>query len=514
MMNLGQALGLAAGLLVVGGAVAAEDTLTLQLTRRDAQGQVVRETASLTPRRTAIVVVDMWDRHWCKTYTARVANLVPRMNRTLAAARKLGVQVVWAPSDVVGFYRDHPARQAMLAIPAHSAPATVSFEPPPAPAGDNCECGPDRPCQNARVWTRQQPGLLIAEQDLIADCNNLQELLNLCGERGLDTLLYLGVASNMCVCYRSMGMISARRHGFRVWFVADLVEAIMANGVDPVTRTPDPNFTPAKGTAQVQRFLEQHVGPSLESRQLLAAARPGERDPRPQVVFVIADDEYQSERTLPAFAREELGRDFRCTFCFAAGNAATNRNDVPGLDALYDADLLVLSMRRRALPVTQMDFLERYLRSGKPLVALRVSVVPFQVESAQRPDGHVVWPDFDQEVLGCHYRGYHAAARETGTDVWTVPEASRHPVLRGLANTRFHSPMWIYRVTPLAPATEVLLRGRWSDHDPEEPVAWVNSREGSRVFYTCLGHPDDFAIPAFRRLLRNAVEWAVDAGWR
>lgn len=497
------------GALLVKAAPAAERAFDLNLQRRDSEGRVVRETARLVPGKTAVVVVDMWDRHWCKTYTARVANMVPRMNQTIAAARKLGLQVVWAPSDVVSFYKDHPARKAMRAIPAHPAPVKIPFDPPPAPPGDNCECGPDRPCPNAAVWTRQQPGLVIVDGDLIADCNNMQELLNLCAERGIDTLIYLGVASNMCVCYRSMGMINARRHGFRLLFVADLVEAIMANGVDPVKRTPDPNFTPAKGTALVQRFLEQHVAPSIESRRLLAAAAPDARDSRPHIVFVIADDEYRSEQTLPAFAKAELAKDFRCTFCVAKGHQPPARNDIPGLDALYDADLLVLSVRRRALPVTQMDHLERYLRAGKPLVALRVSVVPFQVEPKDRPSGHVAWRDFDGEVLGCRYRGYHPEARQTGSEVWALPEARDHPILEGLAGLRFHSSMWIYRQTPLAPTTTVLLRGRWSDQDPEEPVAWTNTAEGRRVFYTTFGHWDDFQLEPFRRLLHNAVRWAL-----
>jgi hypothetical protein len=412
----------------------------------------------------------------------------------------------------VEFYKDHPRRQAMLAIPVHPEPRTVAFDPPPPPEGlDCCECGPDRPCKNGGVWTRQHPGLVIADTDLIGDCNNARELFNLCAERGIDTILYLGVASNMCVCHRSFGLLNARRHGFRVVFVRDLVEAITANGLDPATKKADWNFTPAKGSARTERYLERHVAPSIESRQLIAAAgtSPQVGDARPHIVFVIADDEYKSEQTLPAFARENLTNDFRCTFCLARGNDPTHRNDVPGLDALYDADLLVLSMRRRALPVTQMDFLERYLRAGKPLVALRVCTVPFQVEPQQRPDGHALWRDFDQEVLGCQYRGYHPEARKTGTEVWAVVEARNHPVLRGLADTRFHSPMWIYRVNPLAPTTELLLRGRWSDQDAEEPVAWTNSKDGSRVFYTCLGHPDDFAIPAFRRLLANAVQWTV-----
>ena len=495
-------------------ASAAEAAFDLSLQRRNAEGQIVHETATVVPARTAIVVVDMWDRHWCKTYTARVGNLVPRMNQTLAAARQLGLQVVWAPSDVLAFYRDHRARKAMQAIPSHPAPPRIVFDPPPAPPGDNCECGPDRPCVNAAVWSRQHPGLTVAEGDLIADCNNVQELLNLCAERGIDTLIYMGVASNMCLCYRGLGMVNARRYGFRTWFVADLVEAIMANGVDPVKRTPDPNFTPARGSALVQRFLEQQVAPSIESRQLLAAAAPAARDPRPHIVFVIADDEYKSEQTLPVFARNHLEKDFHCTFCLARGNQPPDRNDIPGLNALYDADLLVLVMRRRALPVTQMDHLERYLRAGKPLVALRVSVTPFQVERKDCPSGHVIWRDFDKEVLGCNYRGYNAKSRQTGSDVWVAPEAGEHPILKGLEQARFHSPMWIYRQNPLAATTTVLLRGRWSNEDPEEPVAWTNTRDGARIFFTTLGHWEDFQIDAFNRLLENAIRWALASAGR
>ncbi len=499
-------------LLAVTAVAADRRAFELEVQRRGQDGQRVMEKVKVVPVRTAVVVIDMWDRHWCKTFTARVANMVPRMNLTIAAARKLGLQVVWAPSDVVAFYKDYPQRKAMMAIPGHPEPKVVAFNPAAPPEGlDCCECGPDRPCKNAHVWTRQQAGLDIADEDLIGDSNNAQELFNLCEARGIDTLIYLGVASNMCVCHRAFGMLNARRHGFRVIFVRDLVEAITANGVHPATKRGDWNFTPAKGSARTEHYLEQEVAPSIQSRQLLAAAGmgPAVRDRRPHLVFVIADDEYKSERTLPAFAHQYLDKKYRCTFCYARGNEATNRNDIPGMEALYDADLLVLSMRRRALPVTQMDLLERYIRSGKPLVALRVSTVPFQVDPKQRPDGGVIWRDFDQEVLGCHYRGYNAQARKTGSDVWAVPEARRHPIMADLGKARFHSPMWIYRQNPLAPGTTVLLRGRWSEQDPEEPVAWTNSYEGGRVFYTTLGHWDDFKSDDFNRLLKNAIRWAL-----
>lgn len=491
---------------------------TLEVKRRLATGnddsQVRFAIETITPRKTAVVVIDMWDRHWCKTYTARVGNLVPRMNQTIAAARKLGLQIVWAPSDVAEFYKDYPQRRTMQAIPSHPVPAKISFDPPQVPQGDYCECGPEQPDkEHKRVWTRQQADLVIEAEDLIADTNNGRELLNLCAERGIDTLIYLGVASNMCVCYRDMGMINMRKHGLRTLFVSDQVESIMANGFNPATKTLDPNFTPAKGSAIVQRFLEAHVAPSFESHQLLTLADllPQGKGQRPQIVFVIGDEEYKTAETLSEFIKQHLDPRFRCTFLTAN---ATNRNDIPGLSALYDADLLVLSVRRRFLPVTQMDHLERYIRAGKPLVAIRVSSAPFAEGAGlkRQGDGLVVWQDFDQEVLGCRYNYYDPAARRTGSEVWSLPAAAGHPVLRGLEGLRFHSSAWIYRVAPLAPDAKVILKGRWSDAQPEEPVAWARERPNQgRVFYTSLGHPDDFKQDEFQALLGNAIQWALGA---
>ena len=481
--------------------------VSLKVQHRGEDGRVIIRPIALDPARTAIVVVDMWDRHWCKTYTARVGNLVPRMNRTLEAARKLGIQVVFAPSDTAEFYKNYPQRKAMQAIPAGPLPERIDFNPPGPPSGDYCECGPDQPCKGHRAWTRQHPDLVIAEGDLIGNCNDQRELLNLCREKKIDRLIYMGVASNMCVVYRAFGMLNMRRHGLGAIFVSDLVEAITANGFNPATKRKDPNFTPAEGTAMVQRHLERHLAGSIESRQLIAAAGldPHAEEKRPHVVFVVAEAEYDTKNTLPAFAKKYLENDFRVSFAHANPN---DRNDVPGLEVMPDADLLVLSMRRRALPVVAMDHLERYLRAGKPLVAIRVSCVPFQVAAA--PPGHVTWSAFDQEVLGCHYAGYDSRSRSTGCNVWALPEASNHPILKGVEPARFHSPSWLYKMRPLADTVTPLLLGRWSEDEEPEPAAWTNTYRGARVFYTSLGHPGDFEIEPFNRLLLNAVRWTLD----
>lgn len=503
------------GALLSFGSALAAGSFDLNLQRREPDtGRPIVFPQSIDPAKTAIVVIDMWDRHWCKTYTARVGNLVPRMNRTLEAARKLGITIVFAPSDVAGFYQDYPQRKAMQAIPPKPEPAGNDFPLPPDTLGqDCCECGPGQPCKTNSFghWSRQHPDLRIAAGDLIGDCNNARELLNLCQDRGIDTLVYMGVASNLCVRHRAFGMINLKRHGYRTLFVSDLVEAITANGLDPAKKTPDWNFTPAKGSALSRAYNERYLAPSFESRQLIAAAGLGPADQRPSIVFVIVDQEYRSDETLPAFAKEFLAPDYRCTFLLPHGSKGPGCIDVPGLDALYDADLLVMSIRRCALPVTQMDFLERYIRSGKPHVNLRINIVPFQLDPKSRQDGYVIWPAFDREVLGCHYQGYNPESSKTGSDVWVLPEANQHPVLEGLENAKWHSPMWIYRQNPLAPAATVLMRGQWSpDKEPGvQPVTWTHTYEGGRVFYTTLGHWDDFKNPQFNRLLLNGITWAM-----
>jgi nicotinamidase-related amidase/type 1 glutamine amidotransferase len=488
----------------------AKGAIPLAVQTRKQDGAVERKRIELDPATTAVVVIDMWDKHWCRTYTGRVANLVPRMNRALDAARKLGIPVVFVPSDVVSFFAEFPQRKAMLSIPSYPEPAKTDLQAPPPPGPtDRCECGPDRPCKPGKAWTRQHPDLKIAPPDWIGDGNDGRELLNFCRHRGIRTLVYLGVASNICVQYRSMGLRNMKQHGLQVLVVSDLVQAISANGIGPDGK-PDRNFTPAAGSAQVQRHIERDLAPTIESRTLIAAAGmdPHAADKRPHVVFVSGEEEYETHKTLPQFAGQTLGADFRCTFLNATGPELKGHDDVPGLEAVDDADLLVLSMRRRALPVVQMDHLERYIRAGKPLVALRVSAAAFQLKTAP-PRGCVVWDRFDQEVLGCNYQGYNPKSRQTGCDVWIVNGSAAHPILQGVA-AKFHSPSWIYRQRPTALTATPLLAGRWSSEDPEEPVAWTNSYQGARVFYTTLGHPGDFQLAAFQRLLRNAICWAAD----
>lgn len=80
----------------------------------------------------------------------------------------------------------------------------------------------------------------------------------------------------------------------------------------------------------------------------------------------------------------------------------------------------------------------------------------------------------------------------------------------GLADNEVAVGSSLYKTSPLAPSAVPLATGRVDGQDGREPAAWTNrTAQGGRVFYTSLGHPDDFELPFFRRLLRNGIFWAV-----
>ena len=62
-------------------------------------------------------------------------------------------------------------------------------------------------------------------------------------------------------------------------------------------------------------------------------------------------------------------------------------HDFPGALALDDADLLVLSVRRRAPKADEMALIRRYIEAGKPLVGIRTACHAFDTRG-KAPPGH------------------------------------------------------------------------------------------------------------------------------
>lgn len=88
--------------------------------------EVVEKTVAWNPRQTALVVVDMWDDHWCQGAARRVAELAGPMNKLIAEARGRGVLIVHCPSTCVDFYQDTPARRRAIEAPCAKPPIKLA----------------------------------------------------------------------------------------------------------------------------------------------------------------------------------------------------------------------------------------------------------------------------------------------------------------------------------------------------------------------------------------------------
>jgi hypothetical protein len=231
-----------------------------------------------------------------------------------------------------------------------------------------------------------------------------------------------------------------------------------------------------------------------------------------RVVLMIGEDEYKTWETLPAFAQKELiprGYAVRVIHSDPA-----DKHNFPGLiEALKDADLLVLSVRRRSPPREQLAAVRRHLEAGKALIGIRTASHAFavrgvdQVELASHPE-RAEWTEFDREVLGGNYSGHHGEGPMTR--VLPAPDALDHPIRVGLAVGSWSSVASLYRTGPLSPDTQALLLGQIPGQRLE-PLAWTRlyGDRRARIFYTSLGHESDFADSEFRRLLVNAVAWGL-----
>jgi len=485
--------------------------LTLRRRSPDDGGavRIRREKVVWDARKTAAIVCDMWDKHWCKGATRRVGQMAPRMNELLAAARAKGALIIHAPSGTMTHYRNHPARKRAQDAPrAKDLPkgiggwcrrmASEAGAAWPLDQSDGgCDCQPT--CKQGRAWSQQLGAIEIRDADAISDSG--EEVWNLLAARGIEHVLLMGVHTNMCVIGRPFGLRNLKRFGKDVVLVRDLTDTMYNPRKAPFVS----HF---RGTELIVEYIETRVCPTVLSSDVTRAGRfrfPG--DPRKRVVFAIAEGEYHTWETLPAFAERVLAD--KCSLAVELLFAdPQDRNVIPHLaDALGAADLLFLSVRRRALPAADLQAVRAHVKAGRPVVGIRTASHAFDTRG-KHPDGHAEWRTFDPDVLGGHYSGHHGNGPKT--TVSFAKAAGRHPILSGI-RPGFVVSGSLYRTSPLAKGTTPLLIGTISGKEPE-PLAWTNACGTARVFYTSLGHPDDFAgkDPPTVRLLTNAVFWALD----
>src|SRR5690242_2687918 len=150
------------------------------------------------------------------------------------------------------------------------------------------------------------------------------------------------------------------------------------------------------------------------------ASGPGKRK---HIVLVSGDEEYRSEEALPQLARILAAHHgFKCTVLFAIdptdGTINPDRRDnIPGLEALDTADLMVIFTRFRDLPDDQMKHIVDYVESGRPMVGLRTATHAFELKTNQTYQKYSwnsrQWEGgFGRQVLGetwIDHHGHHGA---------------------------------------------------------------------------------------------------------
>lgn len=256
------------------------------------------------------------------------------------------------------------------------------------------------------------------------------------------------------------------------------------------------------------------------------------------IVLISGDEEYRSEEALP-----QLGRilakhhGFRCTVLFAVdsekGTIDPNRRDnIPGLQALETADLMVLFTRFRELPDEQMRYIVDYVESGRPIIGMRTATHAFNNATGNYARYH--WQSdewqggFGRQVLGETWINHHGRHGEQSTRGIIAEGMRDYPILRGIDDGDIWGATDVYGVRlPLPDDCQPLVLGQvlqgmkpsdepvpGGKNDPMMPVAWTNKYttpggNSARVFTTTMGASQDLQSEGLRRLLVNACYWSL-----
>lgn len=254
------------------------------------------------------------------------------------------------------------------------------------------------------------------------------------------------------------------------------------------------------------------------------------------VVLVSGDEEYRSEEALP-----QLGKilakhhGFKCTVLFAIDPASgtinpDNTRNIPGLEALRTADLMIIATRFRDLPDEQMRYVAEYVDAGKPVIGMRAAVVAFRLKSKTYERFSCrsrTWRGgFGQQILGQTWMSHHGRHGRESTRGVLAPGAEKHPIVRGCND--IWGPTDVYTVrNPLPEGCQVLFLGQvlagmkptdkpveGRKNEPMMAMAWTKTYKGTkgqvgRVFTTTMGAATDFESEGLRRLVVNAAYWCV-----
>ena len=253
---------------------------------------------------------------------------------------------------------------------------------------------------------------------------------------------------------------------------------------------------------------------------------------KPHIVFVMGDEEYRSEESMPMLGKilhRELGA--KISLCYpldSVGIINPNiNNNIVGLEALKTADLMVVFTRWRELPKHQAKMITDYAETGKPIVGFRTATHTFKYHKDSSMFAlNDAWP---AKVYGQQWITHHGHFGDNETPLTSVSLKgnTNTPILNGVQPFEAYS--WLYHVDggkwklngdcttflegkSLKSAHEKA--GKLDEYPITNPVAWTKtyvtqSGKSARVFFTTLGHPYDFKEVSMRKLALNGIYWAL-----
>ena len=260
------------------------------------------------------------------------------------------------------------------------------------------------------------------------------------------------------------------------------------------------------------------------------------------VVLVSGDEEYRSEEILTQLGKILAAHHgFTCHVLYAI-DPKTGEIDpcvttnIPGLEKLNDADVVIMFLRFRDLPDSQMKPIDDYLKAGKPILGIRTSTHAFNIPPGKTyshysfnydAQGGSWQQGFGRLVLGETWINHHGNHGNEATRGIVVPEQKEHKIIQGCED--MYGPTDVYTVRLPLPegcvplvlgevltgmnATDPPVEGR--KNNPKMPIAWTkpyqipNGKKG-KAFTSTMGSAEDFSSEGLRRLLVNATYWLAD----
>lgn len=208
--------------------------------------------------------------------------------------------------------------------------------------------------------------------------------------------------------------------------------------------------------------------------------------------FISGSKEYKSADSLKKL-QAHLKKNDKVTI---TGSWVTDKaTDLPNVEAIKSADVLVVFSRRLQLPEAQMKIIRSHWQADKGVVGIRTASHAFSNE-----DNKI----FDLQILGGNYDGHF------GDQPVVVTPLKEHPLTKDLALPPSDK---LYKAKELGQKTTLLQNGTITQKDGKKsthPVTWTNTySQKGRAFYTSLGVPSDFESDSFLTMLTRAIHWTA-----